>query len=168
MGVLLVSSSLVEPPPAFLPQPSPSNSTASSRTSSRTSWGCPQASYGSATRERAPFYAAPGHGDCCVAGCWHCDTGVTGPPLRGPARRPSAQHPSQEGLWAAGPEAVPGPRRLRGLSLPLLAMPWAQLLGVPLNTSGHSDYVVKAVCPICIHLVVGMPEVKARLLVPSA
>ena len=47
--------------------------------------------------------------------------------MRSPARHPSAQQPSQEGLWAAGPEAVPGPRRPRGLALPALAMPWAQL-----------------------------------------
>ena len=33
--------------------------------------------------------------------------------MRSPARRPSAQQPSHEGLWAAGPEAVP--------------VPWAQL-----------------------------------------
>ena len=61
--------------------------------------------------------------------------GVTGPPhpptphpVRSPAHRPSAQHPLEEGLWGAGPQAAPVPR---GLSLPLVAMHRAQLLGVP-------------------------------------
>ena len=124
------SSSLVQPL-VFLPQLPPSHSTGSSRTSSSMSSGCPQASSGSGTREDAPFYPAPGHCDCCVAGCWHCDTGVMGPPTGSPAHCPSTQHPSEEGLWGAGPEAVPVSRRPRGLSLPLLAMHWAQLLGVP-------------------------------------
>lgn len=52
---------------------------------------------------------------------------VTGPPMHSPTRRPSAQHPWEEGLWGAGPEAVPVPRRPRELSLPLVAVLWAQL-----------------------------------------
>ena len=54
--------------------------------------------------------------------------GVTHPPRHSPA---PAQHPWKEGLWGAGPKAAPVPRRPGGLSLPLVAMHGAQLLGIP-------------------------------------
>lgn len=48
-----------------------------------------------------------------------------------PARHHSTQHPLEEGLWGAGPEAVPVLRRPMGLSLTLVAMYWAQILSIP-------------------------------------
>lgn len=54
--------------------------------------------------------------------------GVMGPPTCS-----SILHPASfiGRLLGAGPKALPVPKRPRVLSLPLVTMPWAQLLGVP-------------------------------------
>jgi len=48
-----------------------------------------------------------------------------------------------------------------------MAMHGTQLLGIPVNPSGHPDYVKKGISAIYIPLAVGMPEVKERLWVLS-
>jgi len=77
-----------------------------------------------------PIYPAPGHCDCCAAGRWHSDIKTMGP-LHSPTHRCSTQHALEDGLWGAGPEEVPVPRRPWELSLPMVAMHWAELLSVP-------------------------------------
>lgn len=57
-------------------------------------------------------------------------------------------------------------RRPGGLSLSLVAMHWAELLCIPVNSSVHSDCVYKGIYTISIHLVVGMREVKERVCFP--
>ena len=122
-------------PLVFLPQPPPSNPTLPSRISSWMSLGCPRGCSG--TLVGAPFYTALGHCDCCVAGGgtvtwgWHCDMGVTDrAPMRSPAHPPppSTLRRKPLGCWPRGSRCA---QEAQGLSLPLVATLWAQLLGVP-------------------------------------
>lgn len=94
-----------------------SNFNSSSGISSQMSFGWPWASSGSSTQEDGPFYPAPGHCECYIAGWWHSELGVMGPPLCSMIVHPAS--------------FIGRPKRPRVLSLPLVTMHWAQLLGIP-------------------------------------
>lgn len=74
------------------------------------------------------MYLALGHCVLSVARWWPCD------------------------MWVTGAEGVPVPKRPRGLSLPLVAMHWAQLLGGP-----DGFFAIQIVCRLfrvhCLSLV---------------
>ena len=128
-----------------------------------------------------PFYPAPGHCDCCVAGRWHCDMGVMRPPMHSPAHcspalRPSAQHPLDKGRQAGRPAfGVLAPRRSPcpggpgGCPWPWWPCPghscWA-FLAIHLCLQAVS--IKKGLCTTGICLVVVMLELRERALVPSA
>ena len=66
-------------------------------------------------RGGCPFYTAPGHCDCCVAGWWHCDTGVRGPPRAQPCPPPlgpASFGGRPLGRWPRGLCCVTEPRNL--------------------------------------------------------
>lgn len=92
------------------------------------SLGWPWAGSGSRKEEDAPFYPAPGHCKCCIAGWWHSDMGVMGPTTCSIILHPASFIGRLSG---AGPKALPLPKRPRVLSLSLVTMHWAQLLDVP-------------------------------------
>ena len=65
--------------------------------------------------------------------------GVTGPPMPSHTHSPSAQQPSEEAFGVLAPRqclCTGGP----GVSQPLVAMLWTQLLGVNVKQSVCSDY----------------------------
>lgn len=100
--------------------------------SSRASLGCLGAARGQLwpwAWQDAAVSPALGHCDCCDAGCWPCDMGVTGPPGAAPLP-PLSPAPFGGALEVLSPR-VSVPMRPRGLSLPLVARCWAQLLDVP-------------------------------------
>lgn len=108
----------------------------------------------------SPFYTLQGH--VTAALCYNSDrVPCGGNPL--PAALPATHlpsillHPSSdEDLWNGGPKETPVSRRPRELSLPAVAVQWAQLLGAPVDS--FLTFRQKG-----IYLVLGMPEMTDRV-----